>query len=167
MLTSKEYAQRGLYYPQFEHDACGMGFVADISGKKSHQILKDALEILVHMTHRGAVGADPLTGDGAGVMTQIPHDFFEKELKNLKIDLPAAGEYGVGMLFLPKAKKDSVKKFLDILEKNCKKADLEILGYRDVPVNGTILGIGSKNSEPDIKQVFLRLKNADHAKLGM
>lgn len=167
MLTSKEYAQRGLYYPQFEHDACGMGFVADISGKKSHQILKDALEILVHMTHRGAVGADPLTGDGAGVMTQIPHDFFEKELKKIKIDLPAAGEYGVGMLFLPKAKKDSVKKLLDILEKNCKKAGLEIFGYRDVPVNGNILGVGSKNAEPDIKQVFLRLKNGDHAKLGM
>ncbi len=158
ITTNKEFQNKGMYIPETEHDACGMGFVADISGRKSHQILKEALEVLVHMEHRGAIGADPKTGDGAGVLTQIPHEFFVKVLKPLNIELPVPGEYGVGMIFLPKGNEKNQKKLLNIFEKNCKKAHLEILGYRDVPTDNSDLGEGSLSLEPDIKQVFVKIK---------
>src|SRR5580704_13098958 len=104
----KQYAHQGglperdgLYDPAYEHDACGVGFVVNMRGEKSHQIVRSGLEILVNLTHRGACGCDPLTGDGAGFLTQIPHEFFKASCKDLGIDLPAPGEYGVGTVFLP------------------------------------------------------------------
>src|SRR5436189_5874307 len=92
----------GLYSPAFEHDSCGIGFVANFKGNKSHQIVSDALTILENMEHRGACGCDPNSGDGAGLLLQIPHDFFVEEGKKLDIKLPKSGDYGVGMLFFPK-----------------------------------------------------------------
>src|SRR5581483_10164181 len=95
-------AAEGLYDPQFEHDACGVGFVAHIKGEKSHAIVEKAIGVLVNLAHRGACGCDPETGDGAGILLQLPHAFFQAELAAQKVTLPPAGEYGVGMLFLPR-----------------------------------------------------------------
>src|SRR5690242_8922763 len=92
---------QGLYDPALDKDSCGVGFIADIKGRKSHQIVADALTILLNLEHRGAVGADPRAGDGAGILTQIPHKFFAKKAKELGFMLPAPGEYAVGTLFLP------------------------------------------------------------------
>src|SRR4029077_12635701 len=93
--------QEGLYDPENERDSCGVGFVVDIQGGKSHQIVRRGLEILVNLAHRGATGSDPLTGDGAGILTQIPHEFFRAECAQLGFELPAAGNYGIGSVFLP------------------------------------------------------------------
>src|SRR2546427_942326 len=92
---------QGLYDPMHEHDACGIGFVADMSGHKSHDIVLKGIQILENLVHRGACGCDPQTGDGAGILIQIPHAFFDRECKSLGISLPAPGDYGVGMIFLP------------------------------------------------------------------
>ncbi|MEK7850409.1 MAG: hypothetical protein AAB275_00870, partial [Deltaproteobacteria bacterium] len=94
--------RQGLYDPQYEKDNCGVGFVANIKGVKSHDIVMKGLEILVNITHRGATGADPNTGDGAGILIQIPHDFLSNRCSKLGISLPRPGEYGVGMVFLPR-----------------------------------------------------------------
>ncbi len=95
-------AERGLYASEREHDACGVGFVAQIAGQKSHSIVTQGLKILENLDHRGAVGADPLMGDGAGILIQVPDDFYRAEMASQGIALPAPGEYGVGMVFLPK-----------------------------------------------------------------
>src|SRR5690348_7520351 len=93
---------QGLYDPRLDKDSCGVGFIADIKGRKSHQIVEDALRILCNLEHRGAVGADPRAGDGAGILTQIPHAFFARKAKQLGITLPPPGEYGIGVLFMPR-----------------------------------------------------------------
>src|SRR5271168_3203362 len=107
--------KQGLYDPQFEHDACGLGFVVDIKGRKSHKLVSDALQILANLDHRGAVGCEPNTGDGAGILIQVPHEFLAAEAVRLGFRLPAVGQYGVGQLFLPKNPKDraAVKVELD------------------------------------------------------
>jgi glutamate synthase (NADPH/NADH) large chain len=92
---------QGLYRPEHEHDACGIGFVANIEGRKSHDIVLKGVQILINLAHRGACGCDPQTGDGAGILIQIPHAFLDREMASQGLSLPAAGEYGVGMLFLP------------------------------------------------------------------
>ena len=102
LATRRETAGReGLYRADREHDACGVGFVAHLKGQASHRIVSDGLQVLENLTHRGAVGADPLMGDGAGMLVQIPHDFLVEEAKGLGITLPESGRYGVGFLFLP------------------------------------------------------------------
>ena len=103
--------KQGLYDPQFEHDACGLGFVVNMKGKQSHQLVSDALKILVNLDHRGACGCEANTGDGAGILIQVPHDFFVTEAARLGFKLPAFGQYGVGQLFLPKnpAEREAVK----------------------------------------------------------
>src|SRR5689334_10808126 len=100
VITGLPPAQ-GLYHPSLEHDACGIGFVANINGRKSHEIIEKGIQVLVNLTHRGACGCDPETGDGAGVLIQIPHKYFARVCSALGFTLPAAGEYGVGMCFLP------------------------------------------------------------------
>ncbi|NJM93332.1 MAG: hypothetical protein HC842_00545, partial [Cytophagales bacterium] len=95
----KENRDQGLYVPEMEHDSCGIGFVANLKGRKSHKIVKDALSMLTCMEHRGAVGCEPTTGDGAGILIQIPHEFFLDECLKLGIKLPSFGKYGVGMIF--------------------------------------------------------------------
>src|SRR5471032_3150845 len=108
-------AARGLYDPALDKDSCGVGFIADIKGRKSHKIVEDALTILVNLEHRGAVGADPRAGDGAGILTQIPHKFFAKKAAELGFKLPGAGEYAVGTLFLPHDK-ERQKEIADIYQ---------------------------------------------------
>jgi glutamate synthase (NADPH/NADH) large chain len=145
---------QGLYDPSTEHDACGVGFVVNIRGEKSHQIVRSGLEILVNLTHRGACGCDPLTGDGAGILTQIPHEFFAAKTAELGITLPAPGEYGIGVAFLPCDAKERA-----ICEAEYEKAIAEegqvMLGWRDVPVNNGVLGPTALAVEPTIRQFFV------------
>jgi len=146
--------QQGLYSPQFEHDSCGVGFIADIYGRKSHQILKNALSILCKMEHRGAIGAEETVGDGAGILTQLPHKFFQKECEKLHVVLPNPDEYAVGMCFLPQnaAQREICEaKLKEVFEAE----GLRILGWRDVPFDNSALGAKSKDAQPFIRQVFV------------
>ncbi|OIR03423.1 ferredoxin-dependent glutamate synthase 1 [mine drainage metagenome] len=144
----------GLYDPSFEHDACGIGFVANIKGNKSHQIISDALTILENMEHRGACGCENNTGDGAGIMIQTPHEFFFDECVKLGVHLPSFGKYGVGVLFFPKdiRLKEECR---DIFSSAAEKLGLEILAYRKVPVNPSDVGPTALSVEPEIEQVFI------------
>ena len=144
----------GLYSPLFEHDACGIGFVANIKGNKSHQIVSDALTILENMEHRGACGCENNSGDGAGIMLQMPHEFFFDECLKLGVHLPPFGKYGVGVLFLPKDIRLR-EECRDILNRCAEKLGLEILAYRKVPVNGDDVGLTALSVEPEIEQVFV------------
>src|SRR4030042_4212842 len=105
-MKFKHYPEKqGLYDPAFEHDSCGVGFVCDIKGRKSHAIIQQGLEVLRRLSHRGATGADPKTGDGAGILIQTPHEFFAQICVDAKIELPIRGDYGTGLVFLPTAEK--------------------------------------------------------------
>ncbi|MFM2092059.1 MAG: Ferredoxin-dependent glutamate synthase 1, partial [Planctomycetota bacterium] len=142
---------QGLYDPAFEHDACGVGFIANLKGKKTHQTVARGVQILRNLTHRGAVGADPLDGDGAGILIQIPDAFFRAVAGTT---LPIAGDYAVGMVFLPKAA--AVRSLCEkALESALTDYDLDVLGWRDVPVDSSTLGRNAKASEPAIRQVFV------------
>lgn len=144
----------GLYSPAFERDSCGIGFVANIKGHKSHQHISDALTILENMEHRGACGCENNTGDGAGIMIQIPHEFFFDECVRLGVHLPSFGKYGVGVLFYPKdiRLKEECR---DIFNRAAEKLGLEILAYRKVPVNPEGIGATALSVEPEIEQVFI------------
>jgi len=146
--------QQGLYDPSFEHDACGIGFVANIKGNKSHQHISDALTVLENMEHRGACGCENNTGDGAGIMLQMPHEFFFDECISLGIHLPSYGKYGVGFLFFPKEIRLR-EECRDIFNRAAEKLGLEILGYRKVPVNRTDIGPTALSVEPCMEQVFI------------
>jgi len=146
--------KQGLYDPQFEHDSCGLGFVVHMKGKKSHQLVTDALKILVNLDHRGACGCEANTGDGAGILIQIPHDFMVSEAAKLGFKLPAPGEYGVGMLFLPTnpAERASVKEALAGI---ISAEGASLLGWRDVPTDNSTLGKTAVAAEPFMAQVFI------------
>jgi glutamate synthase (NADPH/NADH) large chain len=120
---------KGLYTPELEHDACGIGFIANVNGLKTNQTLSDALTMLENMEHRGGKGSSPKTGDGAGILFQIPHDFFKEESSRLGFTLPPAGKYGVGMVFFPRNKK-VMSACREVLRKNCKELGFTLLGYR-------------------------------------
>src|SRR6201992_3829801 len=154
----------GLYDPSLEKDSCGVGFIANIKGKKSHQIVSDALQILCNLEHRGAVGADPRAGDGAGILVQIPHAFFARKAKELGFTLPEPGAYAVGALFMPKEK--AWHKVIQSITADQSKAEqLKLLGWRDVPVDNSSLGETVKPTEPANIQVFIgrgaHIKDAD------
>ncbi|WP_416898775.1 MAG: glutamate synthase large subunit [Minwuia sp.] len=143
--------KQGLYDPANEHDACGIGFVVDIKGRKSHDIVSQGLQILVNLTHRGAVGADPLEGDGAGIIIQIPHDFYT-EVCNF--DLPEPGQYGIMNVFLPK--EQSVRVLCEnIIDRYVVTEGQNIIGWRDVPVNREGIGDSVLAVEPTIRQLFV------------
>ncbi len=146
--------KQGLYDPCFEHDACGIGFVADIQGRASHKIIDQGVEVLVNLTHRGACGCDPDTGDGAGLLVQIPHEFFSKEAKSLGFELPKPGAYGVGMLFLSKDREDRLHS-RQMVEQIVHEEGQTVLGWREVPVNSGAIGWLARESEPAIEQVFI------------
>ncbi|MFW2477830.1 MAG: hypothetical protein ACN4EP_12990, partial [Sediminibacterium sp.] len=152
MLVSKN--SQGLYDPSFEHDACGIGFVANIKGSKSHQHITDALTVLENMEHRGACGCESNTGDGAGIMIQIPHEFFFDECIKQGIHLPSFGKYGVGSIFFPKELRLR-EECRDIFNRSAEKLGLEILCYRKVPVNTTDIGKTALSVEPVMEQVFI------------
>jgi len=146
--------KQGLYDPQFEHDACGLGFVVNMKGHKSHQLVSDALQILVNLDHRGACGCEANTGDGAGILIQVPHDFFVTEAARLGFKLPAVGQYGVGQVFLPKnpAEREAIKnEFAKIISAEGQ----TLLGWREVPVNNSSLGKTAVAAEPFMAQVFV------------
>ncbi|MFI3332294.1 MAG: glutamate synthase large subunit [Rikenellaceae bacterium] len=150
MQHNHNLKKQGLYDPSYEHDACGVGLLANIHGVKSHEIIEKGLQVLEHMVHRGAEGADPLTGDGAGIMVQIPHEFILLQ----GITVPEKGRYGTGLIFLPKGETDK-QKALDIINSAIEEDGLSLLKLRDVPVNSSLLGVGSGATEPDIKQIFI------------
>ncbi len=152
--------QQGLYDPRQERDACGVGFVAHIKGKKSHDMVSQGLQILENLTHRGATGADPLAGDGAGILLQIPDAFFRTQCATLGFALPQAGSYGVGMLFLPT---DAAARAAceQIIAEMIEAEGQQLLGWRDVPVDSSILGAGVKLVEPTVRQVFIASGSAD------
>ena len=145
---------QGLYHPRNEHDACGMGLVANIRGEKSHEIIRKGLEVLINLTHRGAAGCDPETGDGAGILIQIPHVFFARECGELGMRLPEPGGYGVAMCFLPVDKHDRLQ-CEGVIERIAQEEGLTLLGWRDTPVNGMVIGREARASQPYIEQLFL------------
>ena len=145
---------QGLYDPRFEHDACGIGFVSHISGRKSHDIITKGIQVLINLTHRGACGCDPETGDGAGVLIQIPHKFFARECAKLGFTLPPAGEYGVGMVFLPVEPRPRLE-CEGILERIIHEEGLTVLGWRDTPIEGSAIGRVARVSQPYIEQIFV------------
>ena len=150
---------QGLYDGAHEHDACGVGFVAHIKGKKSHDIIEQGLTILCNLTHRGAVGADPKASDGAGILIQIPDAFFREEMDKQGIKLPPAGEYGIGMIFLPREPASRLACEYEI-ERAIKDEGQVLLGWRDVPVDSEDLGESVKKVEPVIRQVFIGRSSA-------
>ena len=150
-LEAEKY---GLYDSRFEHDSCGVGFVCDIKGRKSNTIIRQGLQALRRLSHRGATGADPKTGDGAGILIQNPHQFFIKAAQKAKIDLPLPFEYGTGLVFLPKdAKERSFCK--DVFAKLIKKEGRKLLGWREVPVDNSNIGKTAKDTQPVIEQIFI------------
>src|SRR6266542_503700 len=146
--------KQGLYDPRYEHDACGTGFVVDIKGRKSHDIVQKAIKVLLNLEHRGACGSEKNTGDGAGILLQIPHVFLAAECAKLKIALPQPGQYAVGMVFLPieeESRGECERLFEEIVEEESQ----TVLGWRTVPTDNSALGFTAKASEPVIRQLFI------------
>jgi len=152
--TRRVPGPQGLYHPQNEHDACGMGLVASIRGEKSHDIIKKGLEVLLNLTHRGAAGCDPETGDGAGILIQIPHVFFARECGELGMQLPAEGEYGVAMCFLP-VDRHSRLQCEGVFERISAAEGLKVIGWRDTPLNVDAIGREARATQPYIEQFFV------------
>jgi glutamate synthase domain-containing protein 2/glutamate synthase domain-containing protein 1/glutamate synthase domain-containing protein 3 len=145
----------GLYDPRFEHDSCGVGFVCNIKGKESSRIVREGLEVLNRLAHRGATGADPKTGDGAGILIQIPHEFFVKACRTEKINLPDRGNYGTGLIFLPTDPKE--RDFCKTLfTKIINEEAAGLLGWRRVPVDNSNIGVTARETEPVIEQIFIQ-----------
>src|SRR5258707_20966 len=146
--------RQGLYDPQFEHEACGVGFVVNIKGAKSHSIIQQALQILMNLDHRGACGCEANTGDGAGILIQPPHDFLKLVAREARVTLPTQGDYGVGMCFLPhnRAERLECEKIFSAI---VTEEGQQVLGWRTVPTNNSSLGATAKASEPFMRQVFI------------
>ena len=145
---------QGLYSPLNEHDACGMGLVASIRGEKSHEIIRKGLEVLINLAHRGAAGCDPETGDGAGILIQIPYDFFARECSALGMQLPEPGAYGVALCFLPLDQHRRLQ-CENVFERIAHEEKLTVLGWRDMPVNSDAIGREARATQPYIKQFFV------------
>lgn len=147
--------KQGLYDPQFEHDSCGVGFVCNIKGEKSNAIVRQGIEFLHRLSHRGAVGSDPKTGDGAGILIQMPHEFFAKACVKQNITLPSPGEYGTGLVFLPQdANERAFCK--EAFEKVVKEQGQILLGWRNVPIDDSDIGGGAKMTQPIFAQIFIQ-----------
>src|SRR6202166_2844156 len=145
---------QGLYHPAQEHDACRIRFVGQVRGHKSHEIISKGIQVLLNLTHRGACGCDPETGDGAGILLQIPHQFFVRECGKLGFKLPLPGAYGVGMTFLPVEKHQRLQ-CEGILERIVREEGLTVLGWRDTPCFGSAIGRVARGSQPYIQQIFV------------
>ncbi|NEP54264.1 MAG: glutamate synthase subunit alpha, partial [Moorea sp. SIO3C2] len=153
--------KQGLYDPQYEHDACGVGFIVHQKGQKSHSIVEQALTILLNLDHRGAVGAEPNTGDGAGILMQMPDKFMRKVAAAQGITLPEAGQYGVGMIYSSPDEASRLKG-REAYEKVVIEEGQKVLGWRDVPTDNSSLGETARASEPFMQQVFIQ-RGADVA----
>ena len=154
MRHTCEPHKQGLYDPRFEHDACGIGFVADIKGRKSHEIVQKAIQVLLNLNHRGACGCEANTGDGAGVLLQIPQRFLAHETAALNIALPPVGQYGIGMVFLP-TEREAQLECEQLFERIVIEEGQQVLGWRTVPVDNALLGPTAKASQPLIRQIFI------------
>ena len=154
-MNTKPENKRGLYVPEMEHDSCGIGFVAHLKNRKSHDIIVKALKMLSRMEHRGGTGFDIHSGDGAGILIQTPHEFFFNECIKLGFRLPAFGKYGVGVILFPsdEAQREECR---EILERNIEKLGLKLLGYRVVPTDNSEIGEAPRSTEPRFEQVFVR-----------
>ena len=146
--------KQGLYDPQFEKDSCGIGFVVNIKGERSRTIVERGLQVLENLYHRGAQGCDPCTGDGAGILLQIPHEFFRRAALDVQVKLPNAGEYGIGMVFLP-PQAASRRPCEALFERVIAEENARLLGWRDVPVKSDAIGAQARLTEPTIRQVFI------------
>ena len=146
--------KQGLYDPEQEKDSCGVGFVVNIQGQKSHQIVQQGLQILENLTHRGAQGCDPCTGDGAGILLQVPHEFLKRAAGDVGVALPGAGEYGVGMVFLP-PQADRRQQCEQLFANVIAEEGLRLLGWRDVPVKSDAVGPVARSTEPFMRQIFI------------
>lgn len=153
-MSETDIVQQGLYRPEFEHDSCGIGFVANLKGEKSHAIVNNALSMLCNMEHRGGTGYDVASGDGAGILIQIPHEFLSEDCEIRGIALPEAREYGVGMVFFP-AEKECRKSCRALLSDHIHELGLTLIGYRHVPKDNSIIGQAALETEPQIEQVFI------------
>lgn len=151
--------KQGLYDPQFEKDACGMGFIASIKGVKSHDVISKALHLLENMEHRGGQGSEPNTGDGAGILIQIPHQFFAAELSKQAIELPEPEQYSVGMMFMPQDQ-EARAEIESILSTIIKEEGQELIAFREVPTNDELLGQSALSVKPFVEQVFIRRNSA-------
>ncbi|AGB41434.1 glutamate synthase family protein [Halobacteroides halobius DSM 5150] len=149
----------GLYSPKQEKDSCGVGFIAQMKGEKSHKVVEQGLQILERLAHRGGIGADPLTGDGAGLLIQMPDQFLRKEMKQEGVKLPEVGDYGVGMVFLPR-KLDEGLLAEGIIEQVIREEGQKVLGWREVPVDTSNIGESAASTRPVIKQVFIKKDKA-------
>ncbi|RLQ92391.1 glutamate synthase large subunit [Falsibacillus albus] len=164
MMRNNFPAAQGLYDPAHEHEACGIGMIANIDGTKTHNIVQNAINILCNLEHRGGQSADTSTGDGAGILTQIPHRFFLKQCEKEDIYLPGEGEYGVGMVFLP-VDYDKRMKSREIFEKIIEEEGQKVLGWRPVPINDSFVGRVASKSKPVIRQVFIGAADDIHTHL--
>ena len=158
--------KQGLYDPQFEHDSCGVGFVAQIKNRQSHQVVQQGLRLLCNLDHRGALGADPETGDGSGILIQIPHHFFVEECQQAGFYLPEVGEYGIASIFLPQ---DPVARRHcgEVIESHIVENGMDLLGWRDVPINIDYVGKQARSTMPAMRHLFMgyrRLENFDQEK---
>ncbi|MBI2338813.1 MAG: glutamate synthase large subunit [Deltaproteobacteria bacterium] len=150
----RDLSRKGLYRPEYEHDSCGVSFVAHTKGKKSHTIVEKAIQALVNLEHRGACGCEVNTGDGAGILIQVPHEFLAKECERLDIKLPKPGAYGVGTLFLPQTAGER-EKAERILQRIIQEQQQLFLGFRDVPVDNATIGPSAREGMPAIRQFFI------------
>jgi len=146
---------QGLYVPQLEKDACGIGLIANLNGNKTHKAVEDALTMLQNMEHRGACGSDPNTGDGAGILLQMPHDFFKYKTRELGFELPDFGAYGVGVIFFPKDR-NLRRQCRVLLNDYIDDLGFEVLGYRKIPTDNEILGDSAISVEPRMEHVFVK-----------
>jgi glutamate synthase (NADPH/NADH) large chain len=146
--------KQGLYDPAFEHDACGVGFVVDIKGRKSHKILQHGIQILRNLDHRGACGSEVNTGDGAGILLQMPHKFLQKVAKKAGFELPDVGHYGCGIVFLPR-NATLRRRLEERFEQMVQSEGQSVLGWRTVPTDNSMLGDTAKSCEPFMRQVFI------------
>ncbi|MBI3940179.1 MAG: glutamate synthase subunit alpha, partial [Acidobacteria bacterium] len=146
--------RQGLYDPRFEHDACGVGFLVDLKGRSSHTMVEQGIRVLMSLAHRGACGCEKHTGDGAGVLLQMPHRFLAEVCEPLKMALPAPGEYGVGMVFLPADSADRLG-CERLLEQIVGDEAQQVLGWRTVPTDNSPIGPTAKAAEPVIRQIFV------------
>jgi glutamate synthase domain-containing protein 2/glutamate synthase domain-containing protein 1/glutamate synthase domain-containing protein 3 len=153
-LHSELPAKQGLYDPQFEHEACGVGFVVDMKGRKSHRIVQQTIQVLKNLDHRGAAGSEPNTGDGAGILIQIPHAFNKEACKKARISLPDAGQYGTGIIYLPKNVTQR-RRLEEVFANIVQSEGLTVLGWRTVPTSNATLGETAKACEPAMRQVFV------------
>ncbi len=153
-MVNREQSSQGLYTPELEHDACGIGFVAHLKNRKSHHVVTQALDMLARMEHRGGQGCDPCSGDGAGILLQKPHEFLLEEAVKLGIKLPSFDQYGVGVVLFPRDEHKRAQ-CRDILERNAKRLDLDVLGYRKLPTDNSMLGADPLSTEPYFEHVFI------------